>query len=151
AAPGSAVTATNNWWGTNAASTTISPSTPTCPTPAAQQVCFDPFIVLTHQGSPQKIRINQSSTLTGDMSKDNHGNGAALAGNLDRIVGLPITFDAPVLGTIPQAQPETLNASSQATATFNAGGTSGLGSAHATVDQAVVSVNSNLIASATES
>src|SRR5262249_36901176 len=35
--------------------------------------------------------------------------------------------------------------------TFNAGGTSGLGSAHATVDQAVVSVNANLIAAATES
>src|SRR5262249_59450827 len=37
-----------------------------------------------------------------------------------------------------------------ATATFNAGGASGLGSVHATEDQAVVPVNSNLIASATE-
>ena len=55
-----------------------------------------------------------------------------------------------MLGTIPQAQPETLNASAQATATFNAGGTGGRGSADATVDQAVVGANSNLIASATE-
>jgi uncharacterized repeat protein (TIGR01451 family)/fimbrial isopeptide formation D2 family protein len=136
------VTATNNWWGTNAAATTVNNTTTTA--------TIDPFIVLTHAGSPQKIRINQSSTLTGDMSKDNHGNGAALAGNLNQIVGLPITFDAPVLGTIPQAQPETLNASAQATATFNAGGTSGFGTANGTVDQAVVPVNSNLIASATE-
>ena len=147
-APGSAVTATNNWWGTNAPSATISPNTSHC-APAAQQVCFDPFIVLTHMGSPQKIRINQSSTLTGDMSKDNHGASVGLA-NLGRIIGLPITFDSPVLGSIPEAQPETLNASAQATATFNAGGTAGIGSANATVDQAVVPVNSNLIASATE-
>ncbi|HVG91554.1 MAG TPA: hypothetical protein VNB54_08690, partial [Alphaproteobacteria bacterium] len=137
-------TVTNNWWGTNAASSTINTITGT--------TTFDPFIVLTHTGSPQKIRINQSSTLTGDMSKDNHGNGAALSGNLDEIVGLPITFDGAVLGSIPQAQPETLgNPVPTATATFNAGGTSGFGTANATVDQAVVPVNSNLIASATES
>jgi len=149
AAPGSVVTATNNWWGTNAASTTITPSTSHCPA-AAQQVCFDPFIVLTHNATPAIIRINQSTTLTGDMSKDNHGNGAALAGNLNQIIGLPITFDNPVLGTIPQAQPETLNGSAQATATFNAGATSGRGSANATVDQAVIGANSNLIANASE-
>src|SRR5262249_4863482 len=92
-------TVTNNWWGTNAASSNIKTISGT--------TTFDTFIVLTHTASPNKIRINQSSTLTGDMSKDNHGNGAALSGNLDRIVGLPITFDMPVLGTIPQAQPET--------------------------------------------
>ena len=133
---------TNNWWGTNAVSTTINNCSGT--------VNFDPFIVLTHSASPSKIRINQSTTLTGDMSKDNHGNGAALTGNLNVIVGLPITFNNPVLGTIPQAQPETLNASAQATATFNASGTSGRGSADATVDQGLIGANSNFIASATE-
>ncbi|HEV1996486.1 MAG TPA: FG-GAP-like repeat-containing protein [Candidatus Acidoferrum sp.] len=141
---GTTVTATNNWWGTNAAATTINT------TIAGATTTFDPFIVLTHDATPAIIKINGTTTLTGDMSQDNHGNGAALSGNLDRIVGLPITFDNPVLGTIPQAQPETLNASAQATATFNAGGASGRGSAHATVDQAVVSANSNLIASASE-
>ena len=124
------VTATNNWWGTNTPAGTINNS--------AATTTFDPFIQLTHVASPSTIKINQSTTLTGDMSKDNHGNGAALAGNLDVIVGLPITFNNPVLGTIPQAQPETLNASAQATATFNAGGISGHGSADATVDQATV-------------
>jgi uncharacterized repeat protein (TIGR01451 family)/fimbrial isopeptide formation D2 family protein len=141
------VTATNNWWGTDAPSSTIT-NVHNAPGPAAATT-FDPFIVLTHSGTPAKIRINQSATLTGDMSKDNHGTAIGLA-NLDEIFGLPITFDNPFLGAIPQAQPETLNASAQATATFNAGGTSGRGSANATVDQAVVPVNSNLIASATE-
>src|SRR5258708_5226434 len=139
---GSTTTATNNWWGTNAASSTIHTT--------AGTTTFDPFIVLTHNATPAIIKINQSTTLTGDMSKDNHGTAVGLA-NLTEIIGLPITFDNPVLGTIPQAQPESLNASAQATATFNAGGASGRGSAHATVDQAVVSANSNLIASATES
>src|SRR5262249_19005081 len=104
--------------------------------------------VLTHQGSAQKIKINQSSTLTGDMSKDNHGTSVGLA-NETLIIGLPITFDSAVLGSLSGAQ-TMLNASAQATATFNAGGTSGLGTANATVDQGVVPVNSNLIASATE-
>jgi CSLREA domain-containing protein len=124
------VTATNNWWGTNTPATTINGT-----------VTFDPFIALTHTASPNKIRINQSSTLTGDLSKDNHGNGAALAGNLDRIVGLPITFNNAGLGTIPQAQPETLDANAQATATYNAGGVGGNGSADATVDQQTVTAS----------
>ncbi|MBZ5507915.1 MAG: DUF11 domain-containing protein [Acidobacteriia bacterium] len=139
---GTSISATDVWWGTNAAATTINTS-------GGGTTTFSPFIVLTHSASQAIIRINQSSTLTGDMSTDNLGASVALA-NLDRIIGLPITFDNPVLGSIPQAQPETLNASAQATATFNAGGTSGRGSAHATVDQGVVSANSNLIASATE-
>ncbi len=141
-APGNQVTATNNWWGTNLPGGTILSNTTLCPASApANDVCFDPFIVLTNTASPNKIRINQSTTLTGDMSLDNHGNGAALAGNLDVLNGLPITFNNVILGTIPQAQPEALNVGAQATATFNAGGTGGQGSADATVDQQTVTAN----------
>jgi CSLREA domain-containing protein/uncharacterized repeat protein (TIGR01451 family) len=132
-----------NWWGTNAASSTIHTT--------AGTTTFDPFIVLTHNANPNPVKINQAGlTLTGDMSNDNHGTAVGLA-NLDRIIGLPITFDNANLGTIPGSPVNTtLNASAQATATFNAGGTSGRGSADATVDQAVVGANSNLIATATE-
>jgi uncharacterized repeat protein (TIGR01451 family) len=126
-------TVTNNWWGTNAPAGTINTSITGATTTS------DPFIVLTHTASPPKIRINQSSTLTGDMSKDNHGVGTALAGNLDEIVGLPITFHNPVLGTIPETQPETLgNPVPTAVATYNAGAVGGNGSADATVDQQTV-------------
>jgi uncharacterized repeat protein (TIGR01451 family) len=137
---GSVASVTNNWWGTNSPAGTINNTNGT----SAASSTFDPFIQLTHTASPAAIRINQSSILTGDMSKDNHGSGAVLglAGNLSQIVGLPITFDTPpTLGSIPDAQPETLNANAQATATFNAGGTSGLAHANATVDQAVVTVD----------
>ncbi|HYL76326.1 MAG TPA: Ig-like domain repeat protein [Bryobacteraceae bacterium] len=135
--PGTAVTAQNNWWGTNSPSATIDSGTSTCPA-GPHQVCFDPFIVLAHTASPNKIQINQSTTLTADMSKDNHGSAVALAGNLDVFNGLAINFHNAILGTIPQAQPETLNASAQATATYNAGGVSGNGSADATVDQQTI-------------
>ncbi|HEY6968146.1 MAG TPA: Ig-like domain repeat protein [Candidatus Angelobacter sp.] len=152
---GTTSSVTNNWWGTNFATGTIN-------TINSGATTFDPFIVLTHTSSPHPIRINQSTTLTADMSKDNHGgNGAApgLSGNLDEIVTLPITFDGAVLGSIPQAQPETLgNPVPTATATFNAGATSGLGDAVATLEKNVagaenyaVHVNTNLIATATES
>ncbi|HEY1218296.1 MAG: CSLREA domain-containing protein [Bryobacteraceae bacterium] len=134
---------TDNWWGTNAPLGTFELG-------SGNTTTYDPFIVLTHTANPQKIHINQSTTLTANMSLDDHGSGAALSGNLNEIIGLPVTFDNPTLGTIPQAQPEILNAGAQATATFNAGNTAGFGSAHATVDQAVVAANSNLIASATE-
>jgi CSLREA domain-containing protein/fimbrial isopeptide formation D2 family protein/uncharacterized repeat protein (TIGR01451 family) len=148
---GNQVTATNNWWGTNVPASTIVTAASTCPAAVnTNDVCFDPFIVLTHQASPEKIRINQSTTLTGDMSKDNHGNGAALVGNLNEIIGLPITFASGPLGSIPQAQPETLNASAQATATFNAGGTSGRANPTATVDQGTALALDSLISSATE-
>src|SRR6202790_704326 len=126
----SVVTATNNWWGTNTPGATISNITTTAN--------FTPFIFLTHTASPNKIRINQSTTLTADMSKDNLGNGAALIGNLDVLNALPITFHNPILGTIPSAQPEALSAGAQATATFVAGNVGGNGSADATVDQQTV-------------
>jgi len=126
----SAVTATNNWWGTNTPGATISNITTTAN--------FTPFIFLTHTASPNKIRINQSTTLTADMSKDNLGNGAALIGNLDVLNALPITFHNPILGTIPSAQPEALSAGAQATATFVAGNVGGNGSADASVDQQTV-------------
>ena len=146
---GSPVTATTsanpnsgqNWWGTNVPSSTIHTG--------AGTTTFDPFIVLTHHASPEKIRINQSSTLTGDMSGDNHGTAVALA-NLTEIIGLPITFASGPLGSIPQAQPETLNASAQATATFNAGGTSGRANPTATVDQGTALALDSLISAATE-
>jgi len=131
------VTVTNNWWGTNSAAGTIGIG-PTGGGFTQATVTFDPFIVLTNTASPNKIRVNQSSTLTADMSKDNHGSGAALAGNLNVIVGLPITFNNAILGTIPQAQPETLDVNAQASATFNAGGVGGNGSVDATLDQQTV-------------
>ncbi len=126
---------THNWWGCNAPNGTgctgmIFPST------SGGKSVFDPWNVLQASASPNKIRINQSTTITGSMVDSN---GTALA-DKTVLAGLPITFDTPVLGTIPQAQPETLTPSLTATATYNSGGVGGNGSAHVTVDQAIVTV-----------
>lgn len=126
-----AVTATNNWWGSNAPAGGISDP--------SSAVTFDPFILLRHTANP--AGVNRSSTLKADMSVDNHGDGSALSGNLDVFSGVPATFNNAVLGTIAETQPESLNAGAQATATFNAGPTTGPGSADVTVDQQTVTAS----------
>ena len=136
-------TATDNWWGSNAPSGTIVNANGGATT-------FDPFIVLSHSGSPAKIATSNSSTLTGDLSHDNHGT-ALSSSNLVAFAGVPILFNGPTLGTIPTPQPEALNSSAQATATFTAGSTGGRATANATVDQQVAAVNSSAISVATES
>ena len=122
------VTATDNWWGTDNPAATINGT-----------VAFDPFINLTHTASPGTIKINQSTTLTASFLNDNHGSPVGLA-NLTELIGLPITFNNPVDGTITGAQ-ATIQASATATATFNAGNVAGGGKADATVDQATVTAN----------
>jgi uncharacterized repeat protein (TIGR01451 family) len=124
--------ATNNWWGSNLPADTIHD--------ANRAVAFDPFIFLSHTANPAKISLNQSSTLIGEMSNDNHGNGAALSDNLEVLSGLSIHFNNPVLGTIPEAQPEVLSPVARAVATYTVGNTGGPGSAAATVDQQTVTV-----------
>jgi predicted outer membrane repeat protein len=132
------VTATNNWWGTNLPAGTISGT-----------VTFDPYIVLTLTPSPNQILIDQDSTLTADMSKDDYGNGTALAGNLDVLNAVPITFDDAILGTILEPQPEALTAAATATATFSAGSAPGAGQADAVVDQATVTAGIAVVAQQT--
>jgi uncharacterized repeat protein (TIGR01451 family) len=134
---GVTITATDNWWGTNTPTTTINNASGT--------VTSSPFIQFTHTASPTTIQTNASATLTADLSKDNNGSGTALAGHLAVLNGVPVTFNNAVLGTIPQAQPESLNASAQATATFNAGATPGAGHADATVDQQTVTANITIV------
>ncbi|HZS29126.1 MAG TPA: CSLREA domain-containing protein, partial [Candidatus Angelobacter sp.] len=158
AGTGNPVTATNNWWGSNVPANSISqggsPAVSTCPAAATSSVvCFDPFIVLTNQtvrpADPAKIKINGTTTLTGSLARDNHGAAIGNA-NLTQIAGLPITFVSGPLGTIPQAQPEILSPAASATATFNAGGTSGRANPTATVDQGTALANDSLIAAASE-
>jgi hypothetical protein len=126
--PFDATNATGNWWGANSPAGTIYD-------PNAA-VIFDPVIILANTPNPASISANQSSTLTGDMSSDSFGN--SLSGNLDVLIGLPITFHNAVLGTIAEAQPEALSSGAQATATYTAGSAGGKGSVDATVDQQTV-------------
>ena len=127
----SAVAATNNWWGTNSPAATISNTTTTA--------AVDPFIVLTHTASPSTISANQSTTLTASFLQDNHGTAIAVS-NLTLLLGLPITFNNPVLGTISAGQ-TSIQPSGTATATFTALSSGGSAHADAVVDSAIVTAN----------
>jgi uncharacterized repeat protein (TIGR01451 family) len=119
-----AVTATNNWWGTNTPASAISGT-----------VAYDPFIKLNNTASPATITIGNTSTVTASFLADNHGTAISLA-NLTVLIGLPITFGNAAHGSMSNAQ-TTIQSTGTATATFTAtsGGAGGL---DATVDAATV-------------
>src|SRR5258708_30113817 len=94
------VDATNNWWGCNQG-----PSTAPCDTVNDPNtlVTFDPWIVLSHTANPASIAVGSTSTLTASFLQDNHGTAVAV-GNLLVLIGLPIQFNNPVLGTLSNQQ-----------------------------------------------
>src|SRR4030095_11990810 len=68
------VNAENNWWGCNSNPVNVASTAP-CNQAGGDEgpgaggsLDANPWLVLRHTANPQKIRINQSSTLTGDMS-----------------------------------------------------------------------------------
>src|SRR5262249_5138400 len=85
----------------------------------------DSILQLTHTASPNKIKINTSTTLTASFLTDSAGNAVSTA-NLFQLIGAPITFNNAVDGSISNAQ-TTIQASGTATATFNAGSVAGGG------------------------
>jgi hypothetical protein len=103
----SLVTATENWWGTNNPGATLTGANTSGPNPDNS---FVPFLELSHSASPAKIQINQSATLTASFLLDSAA-GAISPNNLTVMSGVPVTFNGPVLGTIPQTQPEAIGAS----------------------------------------
>jgi uncharacterized repeat protein (TIGR01451 family) len=129
---------TDNWWGCNQG-----PSTAPCDTvnDPNSVTTFDPWIVLSHTASPSTILLGgspNSTTLTASFLQDNHGAAIAVA-NLNTLIGLPITFNNAVKGSLSGAQ-TSIQANGNATATFTATAT-GAGHADATVDSATVTAN----------
>ena len=112
----------NNWWGVNTSPTT----TEIFGTAAAN------WLQLKATASPTSIATGGISTVTGSFLT-NSANNAVTVANLSTVIGLPITFANPVLGTLSGAQ-TTIQASGTATVTFTAGGTSGIGSVNTVVD-----------------
>jgi CSLREA domain-containing protein/uncharacterized repeat protein (TIGR01451 family) len=129
------VDATDSWWGCNQG-----PSTAPCDTINDPNlgVTFDPFIVLTHTANPAAIPVGGTTTLTASFLQDNHGTAIAV-GNLSVLIGLPIQFNNPILGTLSNQQ-TSIQSSGTATATYTATA-AGAGHADAVVDSATVTAN----------
>jgi len=119
---GAALTAIDNWWLLNTG-------------PAANDVVgtvtLTSWLQLRHAANPNTIFIPNSTTLTATFLTNSAGTFIPV-GNLSQLLGLPITFNNPVRGTLSGAQ-TTIQSSGTATATFTAN-TAGAGSADATVD-----------------
>ncbi len=122
-------TVTNNWWGCN-----TGPNTTGCDVVTAENTgtaTFNPWLVLGISANPTSIEIDGTSTLTAGITTNSNGTGGFSVPN-----GTAITFG----GTLGTANPTgTTLTSGQATSTFTAGGTAGVGSGTAKVDNQTVS------------
>ena len=127
-------TATENWWGCSAGPSAAPGDTAVLTSGSSGALTTSPYIVLRHTASPSTIVVGQSSTLTASFLTDSNNTAIALA-NIPVLIGLPITFNNPVKGTISAAQ-TTIQANGTATATFTANA-AGAGSADAIVDNDV--------------
>ncbi len=142
----------NNWWGANGGPNTTGSDT-TFPTTSSAlplshgQVSFNPWIVLTHTANPGTILTSTGTTLTAGFTTNSAGTQIS-ASNLGALIGLPITFNNPVKGTLSSPQ-ATIQASGTATATFTAGTTPGAGSADAKVDNGIATAAITIKAPAT--
>lgn len=127
---GGTFTADDNWWGTNAG-------------PSANDfrnllgsVFPMTFLQLRMSASPDELCSGQTSTLTADIKQRNLG--SPLTTELNGLPTFPAIFHNAVLGSLSGA---TNFVDGVATATYTAGGTSGIGSADVTADNQTVSVN----------
>jgi len=114
--------ANDNWWGQNTG-------------PAANDVTANvthtTWLQLRNAANPSTIFVPNSTTLTATFLTNSAGT-TVLAANLTALVGVPITFNNAVRGTLSGAQ-ATIQSSGTATATFTANA-AGAGSADAVVD-----------------
>lgn len=112
----------NNWWGTNLPATVINGT-----------ASFTPNLQLNHTPTLNAICPSSSTGLTASFV--NNSAGTNVLANIDRLIGLPITFNGatPAGSSVSGAQ-TSIQANGQATATYNSGATSGSGGANAVVD-----------------
>ncbi|MGA2048002.1 MAG: hypothetical protein ABSG96_09920 [Terracidiphilus sp.] len=126
----------NNWWGCNAGPTTNGSNS--CDTVDASgvpgddaSVSYSPYLVLSISANPTTINVNDTSTLTANLTHNSNGVGGFSVPN-----GTPVSFG----GTDGIDNPTNPTLSSGgATSTFT-GTTEGTGSGSATVDSQTVSV-----------
>ena len=132
------VDARNNWWGCNTGPSAAPCDTAVIGAGSLGTLQTNPWLRFTHTASPSTIVVGQNSTLTASFLTNSAGTAIA-ASNLDVLIGLPVTFNNAVRGTISNAQ-ATIQASGTATATFT-GTAVGAGSADAKVDNGTATAN----------
>ena len=122
-------TATNNWWGCSGG-----PGAGGCDVVSSDggTLTFSPWIIITNSASPGTIVRGQFTTLTASVLR-NSNNQTLTAGQVPVLIGLPLTWNGALFGSLSAAQ-TTIQANGQATATFTNDGTCNNGSANVTLD-----------------
>jgi uncharacterized repeat protein (TIGR01451 family) len=118
---------TNNWWACNGDPSLLAAGCDSVTGTSA----VNPRLQLHHTASPSTILFGASTTLTADFLTNSASTSIPVA-NLRTLIGLPITFNNAVNGSLSGAQ-TTIQSSGAATATFTSTGCN-TGTADATVD-----------------
>jgi predicted outer membrane repeat protein len=134
---GASTSAANNWWGGNA-----DPGLDADAVSNGGTLTTSPFIVLTNTASPASILPGQPTTLTASFLQNSAGT-VLTASQITALLGLPVTWNNAVLGTLSNPQ-TTIQANGTATATFTAGSATGTGQASATVDNGTATASITL-------
>ena len=124
--------AENNWFGCNGGPTDTVNCDGVTGTPDA-----DPWLVLSLAASPASILPGQSSTLTADLNSNSDSVDVSGFGSV--VDGTTIAFGGGALGSVLPASSGTV--SGVATSTFTAGGSGGVTSVTATLDNETVNVS----------
>lgn len=125
---GSTMTANDNWWAINTGPATND----------AVGATVSNYLRMTNTANPATIDVNQSTELTASFLTDSAGNAIGVS-NLSVMIGLPLTFNNPVRGSLSAAQ-TSVQSDGTATAMFLASA-AGAGSADATVDSGVATTS----------
>jgi fimbrial isopeptide formation D2 family protein len=137
--------ATDNWWGCNGGpSGGAGCDTAVLGTPnQGGSMTSSPWIVLTNSASPNPIKVNLSTTLTASFLQNSAATPLTV-GNISTLIGLPVTWSNPILGSL-SGQQTTIQSNGQATATFTAGATGGTGHADAKVDNGTATADITIV------
>ncbi|MFT3909020.1 MAG: T9SS type A sorting domain-containing protein [Ferruginibacter sp.] len=120
--------AQNNWWGQN----TGPGSNDLLVQAAGGSITATKWLQLKTSIATNPLCTSAASTVTASFLS-NSASEAVTTANISRLIGLPISFANPTLGSLSGAQ-ATIQNTGTATVTFTAGGTSGTGSVNAVVD-----------------
>lgn len=128
--PGSQNTnADNNWWGVNSGPGVNDLFVAGSP---AGVITATKWLQLKASVSPVSFCTSSGATVTAGFLSNSAAEAITTA-NLSTVIGQPVSFVNPVLGTLSGAQ-ATIQASGTATVTYTAGVTGGAGSVNAVVD-----------------
>lgn len=123
------VTATNNWWGCSTGPGAAPCDTAVIAGGSSGSLTSTPHLQLRTSATPSALAVGGNAAVTASFTLNSAGTG--VSANLDRLIGLPVTWSA--TGGSLSDQQTTIEASGSATATYQAT-SSGSGLVAAVVD-----------------